>query len=188
MYIFVRPRPRRKPTAIARAEVDPIPILRPKWPAKMATQFFSFLFFGRAHSGPHAGYGSAPIYEEIPAETTFRAFSRRPQWRGFSPSSMHPMVPISSLSFIPPPGHGYGKSSRKARPLTCGRGRTADSHLEGYNRDSSMDCLIWENPDDSPRAMCPQSPMYLPGEFSSSDLSYRPWGVPTLKVLNFMAQ
>lgn len=118
------PRPRRKPTTIARAEVDPIPILRPKWHPH-------FFFFGRAHNGPHAGYGSAPVYEEIPAETTFRAFSRRPQWRGFSPSSMHPMVPISSLSFIPPPGHGYGKSSRKARPLTCGRGRTADSHLEG---------------------------------------------------------
>ena len=108
------PRPRRKPTVIAR-EVDPIPILRPKWPAKMASQFFLFLFFGRAHSGPHAGYGSVPIYEEIPAETTFRAFSR--QKRGFSPSSMHPMFPISSLSFTPPPGHGYGKSSRKARPL-----------------------------------------------------------------------
>jgi len=91
------PRPRRKPTVIARAEVDPIPIFRPKWPAKMASQFFSFLFFGRAHSGPHAGYGSAPIYEEIPAETTFRAFSR--QKRGFSPSSMHPTFRVPAFFY-----------------------------------------------------------------------------------------
>ena len=50
--------------------------------------------------------------------TTFGAFSRCTQWRGVSVHfDEHPMVPSSSLLLLPTPGHGYGKSSRKARPL-----------------------------------------------------------------------
>ena len=73
-------------------------------------------------------------------------------------------------------------------PPTCGRGRTADSHLEGscasHNSDVSMARLIGEDPDDSPRVMCPYSSMYLPGEFRAvPSLSYRPWGAES--VMNY---
>ena len=47
-----------------------------------------------------------------------------------------------------------------------------------------MNRLIGEDPDDSPRAMCPYSSMYLPGEFRAvPSLSYRPWGAES--VMNY---
>ena len=45
--------------------------------------------------------------------------------------------------------------------------------------------LIGEDPDDSPRVMCPYSSMYLPGEFRAvPSLSYRPWGAES--VMNYI--
>ncbi len=58
------------------------------------------------------------------------------------------------------------------------------SSCASHDSDVSMNRLIGEDPDDSPRVMCPYSSMYLPGEFRAvPSLSYRPWGAES--VMNY---
>ena len=75
----------------------------PELQAKTAPQFF--FFFERCR------LWLRPNYEEIPAELTFRAFSR-PKWRGCSPFFhvlQHPTLQIRLRAFPVWPGGGNGR-------------------------------------------------------------------------------
>ena len=150
------------------------------------TPIFSFfLIFGRAHDGPCAGYDSAPTYE-YSAIKTVRGDPCGDNLPGFFPpkagvQSIFDASDVSDFqSFFYTTTWPWLWEEQQKSPPTCGRGRTADSHLEGscasHNSDVSMARLIGEDPDDSPRVMCPYSSMYLPGEFSSSEPIVPPLG------------